>query len=82
MPRPASGHSDALRYRRTAAYEPNGEEIPCQHLHIYREGYGDKWAIPAPADRYTDRGNLAEMFQAFMQDCNITMPPFFQVGLF
>jgi hypothetical protein len=21
---------------------PDGEEIPCPHLHIYREGYGDK----------------------------------------
>lgn len=21
---------------------PDGEEIPCPHLHVYREGYGDK----------------------------------------
>lgn len=27
---------------------PDGEEVVCPHLHIYREGYGDKWAIPAP----------------------------------
>src|SRR3982074_2885869 len=25
---------------------PDGEEIGCPHLHIYRAGYGDKWAIP------------------------------------
>jgi hypothetical protein len=24
---------------------PNGEEIPCPHIHIYREGYDDKWLI-------------------------------------
>src|SRR2546430_1069114 len=29
---------------------PGGEEIPCPHLHIYREGFGDKWAFPAPAE--------------------------------
>jgi hypothetical protein len=28
---------------------PDDQEIPCPHLHIYREGYGDKWAFPAPA---------------------------------
>jgi hypothetical protein len=28
---------------------PDGTAIPCPHLHVYREGYGDKWAIPAPA---------------------------------
>src|SRR5689334_15268356 len=27
---------------------PDGEEIPCPHLHVYREGYGEKWAISAP----------------------------------
>jgi len=25
---------------------PNDEVIPCPHLHIYREGFGDKWAYP------------------------------------
>ena len=63
-------------------WNPDGEEIPCPHLHIYREGYGDKWAIPAPADRYPDTGDLWATFEAFMQHCNITVPPTFEVGLF
>jgi hypothetical protein len=29
---------------------PDGKEILCPHLHVYREGYGDKWAVPAPTD--------------------------------
>jgi hypothetical protein len=29
----------------------DGEKIPCPHLHFYREGYGAKWAIPAPLDK-------------------------------
>jgi hypothetical protein len=61
---------------------PDGEEIPCPHLHVYREGYGDKWAVPAPVERYPDTGNLFGTFQAFMQHCNITVPPSFQLGLF
>jgi hypothetical protein len=31
---------------------PDDTEIPCPHLHIYREGYGDKWAVPAPVEFY------------------------------
>jgi hypothetical protein len=27
---------------------PDGEEIDCPHLHLYREGYDDKWAYPLP----------------------------------
>jgi hypothetical protein len=61
---------------------PDGEELPCPHLHIYREGYGDKWAIPAPVDRYPDTLDLFPTFEAFMKHCNITFAPQFQVGLF
>jgi hypothetical protein len=32
---------------------PDDQEIPCPHLHVYREGYGDKWATPAPISIYT-----------------------------
>jgi len=61
---------------------PDGSEIPCPHLHVYREGYGDKWAIPAPADRYTAALDLFSTFQTFMAHCNITKPPNIQKGLF
>ena len=61
---------------------PDGEEIPCPHLHMYREGYGDKWAIPVPTDLYPDCGNLFATFEAFMVHCNITDPPQIDKGLF
>jgi hypothetical protein len=61
---------------------PDGQEIPCPHLHIYREGYGDKWAIPAPATRYTNTLDLFSAFEAFMQQCNIIDPPRIVKGLF
>jgi uncharacterized protein DUF6978 len=61
---------------------PDGTEIPCPHLHMYREGYGDKWAIPAPAGRYPDTLDLFSTFEAFMRHCNITDTPNIQKGLF
>jgi hypothetical protein len=61
---------------------PDDQEIPCPHLHIYREGYGDKWATPAPVDRYPNTMDLFSTFEAFMQHCNITDPPSIQKGLF
>lgn len=61
---------------------PDGEEIPCPHLHIYREGFGDKWAIQAPIDRFPDTSNLFSTLDAFMDHCNITEPPPILRGLF
>jgi hypothetical protein len=61
---------------------PDGVEISCPHLHIYREGYGDKWAIPAPLATYTNTLDRFSTFEAFMQQCNITAPPKIQKGLF
>ena len=37
---------------------PDEAEIPCPHLHIYSEGFGDKWAMAAPADRYSNTLDL------------------------
>jgi hypothetical protein len=27
---------------------PDGQEVPMRHLHLYREGYGLKWAFEIP----------------------------------
>jgi hypothetical protein len=61
---------------------PDGEEVLCPHLHVYREGYGDKWALPAPTDRYKNTLDLFATFEAFMLHCNITDPPRIEKGLF
>jgi hypothetical protein len=61
---------------------PDGAEVPCPHLHRYREGYGDRWAEPAPTNIYIDTQNLFLTFEAFMNHCNITEPPKIQMGLF
>lgn len=61
---------------------PDDEEIPAPHLHVYREGYGDKWAIPVPADRFTATTDHWTTLDEFMRFCNITQPPHIERGLF
>ena len=54
---------------------PDGEEIPVPHLHVYREGYGDKWAMPVPTDQFRAVSDVWTAFEDFMRFCNITRPP-------
>lgn len=61
---------------------PDDEEIPSPHLHIYREGYGDKWAVPVPTDRFHDMNDLWKTLEDFMRFCNITQQPSIDRGLF
>jgi hypothetical protein len=61
---------------------PDGTEILCPHLHVYREGFGDKWASAAPVDRYTNTLDLFSTCEAFLEHCNITGASRMQKGLF
>lgn len=61
---------------------PDDEEIPCPHLHIYREGYGDKWAVAVPADGFPNVADAWETLSDFLRYCNVTEPPRFTRGLF
>lgn len=61
---------------------PDGEEIGSPHLHIYREGFGDKWAVPVPGDRFADLTNPWRTLEDFMRFCNIVEPPIIRRGLF
>ena len=55
---------------------PDDEEVPAPHLHIYREGYGDKWAIAAPLGRFSNLGDAWLTTQDFMQFINVIDPPY------
>lgn len=61
---------------------PDGVEIVCPHLHVYREGFGDKWAEPAPQELLSVDGTLYGVLAPFMGRCNVTLPPIVQKGLF
>lgn len=47
----------------------------CPHLHLYREGYDDKWAYPLPEDRFSDPDDRWRLFEEFMAYCNVTRVP-------
>jgi hypothetical protein len=54
---------------------PDGVEVPCPHLHIYREGYADKWAHPIPTE-FTNPTDLVLTLKEFLQYCRIqNIPP-------
>lgn len=61
---------------------PDDQEIPCPHLHLYREGFGDKWAVPLPAERFTDPSDPWLLLLEFMRFVNITAPPDIRKDLF
>ena len=61
---------------------PDGEEIPVPHLHVYREGYGDKWAMPVPTDQFRAVSDVWTAFEDFLRFCNITQSPYIDRGLF
>ncbi len=61
---------------------PDGKEVACPHLHVYREGYGDKWAVPVPAENFPNIENPWRTLGDFMRYCNIIDPPTINRGLF
>lgn len=71
-----------LDYAGAPHRNPDGEEIPCSHLHLYREGFGSKWAVPVAEDKFPDIANNWKTLQDFMKFCNIIDPPKMIRGLF
>ena len=61
---------------------PNGEKVLSPHLHIYREGLGDKWACPVPSDRFEDLNDVNQTLRDFMKYCNVITLPNIQQGLY
>jgi len=54
---------------------PDGVKVPCPHIHIYREGYDDKWAYPIDENEFTDLNDPEQLFKDFCAYCNITNLP-------
>jgi len=61
---------------------PDGEEVPSPHLHVYREGFGDKWAFVPPSTDFQNLSDLWRTLNDFMRYCRITEPPNFRRDLF
>ena len=60
---------------------PDGKEILCPHLHVYREGYGDKWAIPVPCN-FSNSMTAWQIMNEFMDYCKVITKPIIHEELF
>ena len=60
---------------------PDSKEIPCTHLHLYREGYNDKWAEPLPAS-FKNPDDTWETLEDFMDFCVVITRPVIEKELF
>ncbi|MBI4721504.1 MAG: hypothetical protein HY769_00620 [Candidatus Stahlbacteria bacterium] len=60
----------------------NGQTILCPHLHLYVEGFDDKWAIPSPSGKFSRTKNIRATLDDFFYYCNVTEIPEVQGGLF
>jgi hypothetical protein len=49
---------------------PDGIDIPCPHIHLYRAGFDDKWAIPLP-ELFRNHTDYWQLLHDFMLFCNI-----------
>lgn len=61
---------------------PDDREIMSPHLHIFREGFHDKWAYPLPDNIFTDLNNIATVLDEFMNFCKIIKKPIIEEELF
>ena len=61
---------------------PDGAEIPCPHIHIYREGFADKWARPLAAVEFSSSGDIVVVCDEFMTFCSVVDLPDVQRTLF
>ena len=59
---------------------PDGEEVPCPHIHLYREGFGDKWASALP-NEFSQPDDIWRTLGEFMRFCRIVKEPNIHKGL-
>ena len=54
---------------------PDGEWLSGTHLHLFREGYDDRWAYPVDPNNFTLLSDPGTTFQDFCAFCKIESPP-------
>ena len=57
---------------------PDKVKVPAPHLHLYREGFGDRWALPAPVDIFANLDDTEQTLRDFMAFVHIANPPHIQ----
>ena len=50
---------------------PDGTVVGAYHLHLYREGYGDKWATEPSSDNFVNLRDPARRLTDFLRLCRV-----------
>ena len=58
----------------TAHRNPDGSQVGSNHLHVYREGFADKWAREMSSDEFSDVSDLWQALEDFLSFCAIAAP--------
>lgn len=61
---------------------PDGTVVPCLHIHLYREGFADKWASDVSGILNVFPADLRKTYDSFCDFCSIIEPPLLQPELF
>jgi hypothetical protein len=54
---------------------PDGTDVPCPHIHLYKEGFADKWAYCLPPGAFSDTSKLELTLADFLRYCNVHTIP-------
>jgi hypothetical protein len=54
---------------------PDGQRLSGTHLHIFREGFDDRWAYPVDPTLFTLLSDPGTTFHEFCAFCKIESPP-------
>lgn len=54
---------------------PDGQRLLGTHLHLFKEGYDDRWAYPVDPSAFTLLSDPGATFQEFCAFCEIESPP-------
>lgn len=61
---------------------PDGQILDGTHLHLYREGFDDKWAYTVDPELFHDVEDAGTAFKDFCRYCHIEeIPPYQEVLL-
>lgn len=72
-----------LRYDNGGRHtNPDGELFEGAHVHLYKEGYNDKFAFPVSQVGVTDTNTMETVFNKIMKYCNVKTVPTIEVPMF
>lgn len=56
-------------------FNPDGKLVLCPHIHIYKDGYGDKWAYELDDKLFSNIESKTQVLQDFLKMFNVEEIP-------